>query len=101
MASLTVRNIPDEVMEKLRAAATEQRRSVNSQVIHWLEECAGRQMSRADNDQLLAGILALREEGYRRHGMGSDSAKVIRRMRDARTAHWRALSRKQRGKTGT
>lgn len=99
MASLTVRDISEEVMQKLREAAAEERRSVNGQVIHWLEEAARRRMSLEERERLFSDIRTLREETLRRHGMGSDSAKVIRRMRDERAAHWLRLLKGKRGKT--
>lgn len=37
MASLTVRNIPDDVMDKVRALAARERRSVNGQILVLLE----------------------------------------------------------------
>jgi len=38
MASITIRNIPDALMEKLKARAKEQRRSVNNEIIKILED---------------------------------------------------------------
>lgn len=99
MASLTVRDIPEEVMRKLREAAVEERRSVNGQVIHWLEEAARKRMNPEERERLLSDIRTLREETFRRRGMGSDSAKLIRRMRDERSAHWLRLLKGKRGKT--
>jgi len=37
MATLTIKNIPDELYEKLKKSATEHRRSINSEVIVCLE----------------------------------------------------------------
>lgn len=37
MASLTVRNIPDDVMERIRALSTAQRRSLNNEILVILE----------------------------------------------------------------
>ena len=84
MASLTVRNIPESVLKRLRQAARESRRSVNAQAITWLEEAAQRWNSPRDWDQLLKRIRSRREAIYRRHGMGSDSAAIIREMRNGR-----------------
>lgn len=98
MASLTVRNIPDEVMEKLRKTAAEESRSVNAQIIRWLEDSAARQISRVDRDKLLDGIRALREEIRRTHGVGRDSGELIREMRDERTAHWMRMAEENRAK---
>ena len=38
MASLTIKGIPDEVLEALRARAERERRSLNQQAIYVLEE---------------------------------------------------------------
>lgn len=37
MASLTLKNIPDSLLERLRARAAEDRRSVSQEMIHLLE----------------------------------------------------------------
>jgi len=37
MPALTVKNIPDEIYEKLKASATLHRRSLNGELIHCLE----------------------------------------------------------------
>ena len=37
MATLTVKNVPDDLYEKLKAAATANRRSINSEVITIIE----------------------------------------------------------------
>nr|WP_299246008.1 Arc family DNA-binding protein [uncultured Halomonas sp.] len=37
MASLTVKNIPDELYDRLKASATLHRRSINSELIIYLE----------------------------------------------------------------
>lgn len=37
MASLTIKNVPDHLLKRLRATAAEQRRSLNQQVIVLLE----------------------------------------------------------------
>lgn len=99
MASLTVRNIPADVMQKLREAAAEGKRSLNAQVIHWLEEAARRLVRDQDWDQLLSDIRSGREAIRRRHGPGSDSAQIIRQMREERTAHLLGLMKDERGKT--
>ena len=37
MASLTIKNIPDDLLERLRARAASERRSLTKEVIHLLE----------------------------------------------------------------
>lgn len=85
MPSLTVRDIPEELMERLRRAAAEERRSVNSQALYWLEWAARHWMSLEERTGLVERIRASREATFRRHGMGGDSAKLIRKIRDAST----------------
>ena len=42
MPSLTLKGIPDDLLEALRKLASQQRRSLNSQVIHLLESSVSR-----------------------------------------------------------
>jgi hypothetical protein len=101
MASLTIRNVPEDILGPLRQAAEEERRSINSQALYWLEDTAQRWQSRTEFGQLFDRIRARREEIYRRHGVGSDSAKIIRRMRDERTAQLAGERKGRRAKIGT
>ena len=73
-------------MQELRKTAADQHRSVNAQAVQWFEDEARKQAREADWDELLARIRAAREEMRRKHGPGSDSAAIIRRMRQQRTA---------------
>ena len=84
MPSLTVRNIPEVVMEQLRDAARAQQRSINAQAEYWLQMEGRRWGSLASRTRLLQEIRASRKATFRRHGLGSDSAVIIRRMRDER-----------------
>lgn len=38
MATVTVKNIPDQIYDTLRALATEHRRSINSEIVHIIEK---------------------------------------------------------------
>ena len=59
MATLTIKNIPDELYEQLKQSAARHRRSVNSEVIVCLEKVL---RSRAvDSATFLASIRALRK----------------------------------------
>ncbi len=84
MPNLTVRNIPEDVMESLRDAARAQNRSINGQAVHWLQLEARQWGSLEKRMQLFERIEASREATFRRHGLGSDSGKLIRQMRDER-----------------
>jgi hypothetical protein len=81
MPSLTIRNIPVGILEKMRRAAKTEQRSVNSQALRWLEQSA-KQWSTVDLlPELLDDIRAVRESIYRRHGRGTDSAQLTRILR--------------------
>jgi plasmid stability protein len=100
MASLTVRNIPEQVMSKLRGTAAERNRSLNAQAIRWLQDSANRQASERDWDRFLAEVRAAKREMRRRHGPGTDSAELIRQMREERTVHLLEVGEANHAKTG-
>ena len=85
MVALTIRNIPDHVIERLRDAAGKERRSVNQQAIYWLGRAAGLAVDRERVRGLLDEIEANREEMAAAGGGGSDSTELIRKMRAERT----------------
>jgi antitoxin FitA len=58
MPSLTLKNIPEAVMKRLRAQAAARRRSVNSEAIALLESCV--QATPVDPESLLAWIRSAR-----------------------------------------
>lgn len=84
MPSFTVRDIPPTLMSLLRDAAKKERRSINSEFIHWLEDAAELRARDNDLDALLSRIEATREGMRRRQGRGSDSVPLIRQMRNRR-----------------
>ncbi|MGE0158642.1 MAG: Arc family DNA-binding protein [Gemmatimonadales bacterium] len=59
MPNLTLKNIPADLLERLKASAEVGRRSLNSEVIHRLEASIGR--SPADVEALLAELRDVRE----------------------------------------
>lgn len=59
MPSLTIKNLPPGLYERLKAAAEEARRSLNSEVIHRLEQSVG--STAIDVDALLVRADELRE----------------------------------------
>jgi antitoxin FitA len=59
MATLTIKNIPDELYEQFKQSAARHRRSVNSEAIVCLEKVLG--SSFVDPAALLASIRALRQ----------------------------------------
>lgn len=59
MTNLTIKNIPRSLYERLKARAEQNRRSLNSEVIHCLERSAG--AVPLDAEALLAEVRAVRE----------------------------------------
>jgi len=57
--SLTIKQLPQEVYQRLKQSAESSRRSLNSEVIHRLEQAVG--VRPADADDLLARARAVRE----------------------------------------
>lgn len=58
MPTITVKNIPEEIYEKLKKAAQTNHRSINSEVIACIERAVSSRV--IDPDQLLARARALR-----------------------------------------
>lgn len=59
MATITIKNIPDDVYRRLKAMAAVNRRSINSEVIRAIEEAVVPRG--ADVDRLLADARRLRD----------------------------------------
>jgi plasmid stability protein len=59
MASITIKNIPDPLLARLRALAEDDDRSLNKEMIHLLEEAVQRRQMAETEDSL--GELALRQ----------------------------------------
>jgi plasmid stability protein len=60
MAAITIKNLPDSLYERLKAAARTHHRSINGEVIAALETSLG--VHKADPDAQLARIRSLRDE---------------------------------------
>lgn len=59
MATLTIKNVPDELYEQLKRSAAQHRRSINSEVIVCLEKALGSR--RIDPEAFLAEVRAHRK----------------------------------------
>ena len=81
MPSLTIRNLPDDLLERLRNAAAERRRSINAQALEWLSRASRQEHSAADCDRVLREVGQTRARLRPRRG---DSTRLIRAMRDRR-----------------
>jgi plasmid stability protein len=60
VTTITVKNIPDELYEQLKQSAAHHRRSVNSEIIFWLERILG--APKVDVQATIARARLLREE---------------------------------------
>ncbi len=59
MASLTIKGIPDELLDRLRHHAEQHRRSLNSEVLHLLEQSVSPRI--IDPDSFLTRVRRLQE----------------------------------------
>ncbi len=59
MPSLTIKGIPDDLLQRLRQSAEEHRRSLNSEVLHRLERSVG--TASVDPEAFLARVRRLQE----------------------------------------
>ena len=59
MANITLKNVPDELYERLRTAAARRRRNLNSEIIVRMERSL--ETGPTDSDALLARARAVRE----------------------------------------
>jgi plasmid stability protein len=92
--SLSIKNVPDEVVERLRARAERNKRSLQCELLVVIERAA------AEPD---SPVLTLQEIYERGKAMGlsapkGESTRIIRRMRDQRTKHLMRLIEKPRGR---
>jgi len=60
MPTITVKNIPEQLYERLKQAAEANRRSINSEVIVCIERAVG--SHRIDPDEMIAEARVLREK---------------------------------------
>ena len=82
MPSVTIRGVPHGLLQALRVAARARRRSLNAQLLAWLEEARAEERVRGPVDDLLRELD--RHAARTRRRAQTDSARLIRRMRDAR-----------------
>lgn len=83
MPSLTIRDIPEDLMSQVRATAAAENRSVNAQVIYWLGKAAQDHGSAEPRSALFERIRS-RREALRTAGTSTDSVSVIRQLREER-----------------
>ena len=76
MVSLSVKNVPEDVLEKLRARAQRNRRSLQAELLAILEDSANRRRFSVDEAYQRIRAIGLKT--------ADDSAQIIREMRDSR-----------------
>jgi hypothetical protein len=81
MPSLTIRDIPETLLRRMRRAAQVERRSLNSQAVQWLEQSAKQWTPQQKRRELMEAIQSEREAIYQRHGAGTETVELIRKMR--------------------
>jgi plasmid stability protein len=79
MATITVKNIPDDVYERLKQSARANRRSINSEIIVCIERAVSPHV--IDPDEMIARARLLREKTtrYRISDEAFNAAKVAGR----------------------
>ncbi len=75
MANLSLRDIPEELYQQIKAMAARERRSVNQQILVLLERSVG--LSQRPSAELLEGIDRTRETIFARVGIMPDSVDQI------------------------
>ena len=81
MATLHVRNVPDDLYERLRQRAALEKRLLSAEVVHLLEQAVGRS-HQGDLAALFAQIERHRKELEREVGKFPSSVDLIREDRD-------------------
>ncbi len=79
MATLTLRGVPEELMERLRKRAEQDRRSVNAETIHFLEEILSDAEQR---EQRLAALERILERAKQLKPASVDSVELLREDRE-------------------
>ena len=79
MATMTIRNMPEELLERLKTVAKEHRRSLNQQVLVWLEECVEPSEEERDVEAELREISKLRRGAGSMTTAKIDAAKRVGR----------------------
>jgi len=91
--SLSIKNVPDEVVERLRNRAQRNKRSLQCELLEVIERAA---------DEVQSPVLTLQELYERGKARGlspkNESARIVRRMRDERSRHLERVLEKARGR---
>ena len=90
--SLSIKNVPEDIVEKLRARAQRNRRSLQGELLDVIEKAA---------DATAALTIEQLYERAKARGLSArsgDSVRMVRKMRADRTRHLMALLGKPRGR---
>ena len=88
--SLSIKNVPDEVVEKLRARAQRNRRSLQGELLEVIEKAAG------ETSALTIQQVFERAKARGLSSKSGESVRAIRKMRTDRTSHLMRLLGKRR-----
>lgn len=77
MATLHVRNIPDEIYSKIQSLAAERNRSISAEVVNLLQRALEQEQIRREQAKLLADIRR-RRNAHRPKRKGFDSVRMLR-----------------------
>jgi len=83
MASLQIRNVPTDVMEKLRRIAGKERRSINAQVLMLLADAVNEDQQRSTVKEILERAREIRSSAKRGRKIPGSLA-LIRKAREER-----------------
>ena len=90
VATLNIRNVPEEVVETLKARAVARGDSLNGEVVRTLTEAAGRRTV----DEILANIDAIQDRLPPPSMPWDEFMELLRREKDDRAEHiWREATR--------
>ncbi len=90
--SLSIKNVPDEVVVRLRARASRNKRSLQCELLNIVEGAA------AEAPTLTLDEVYDRAKALGLGAAGNESVKIVRRMRDQRTVHLERVLEKARGR---
>lgn len=77
MASITIKNIPDVVLDRARALAQADDRSLNKELIHLIEAAVDRRLAETGNDSALLSLARSQAAAWRALASNSGSSQTF------------------------
>lgn len=77
MASITIKNIPDVVLDRARALAQADDRSLNKELIHLIEAAVDRRLAETGNESALLVLARSQAAAWRALANASGSPRVF------------------------